>query len=151
MPLYDYRCHSCRYTFEAMANPEQHIIECPRCALPDAERVWIRFGGMLGRNKGVYPYFDKQLGVTLESSQHRDRVAKQRGLVVMGREEFDRSRHGPSTPDPLDDPNPDPKLIECAKKAWEDTKYHRVPREVAPPPDKESDFLDIFNSSKSTS
>jgi hypothetical protein len=105
---------------------------------------------MLGKSKGLFPYFDKQLGVTLESSSHRDRIAKERGLVIMGRQEFDRSRHAPQTPDPLDDPNPDPKLIEIAKKTWDDVKYGRVPHEIPPPPDKESDLMDIFGTSKIT-
>ena len=102
----------------------------------------------MAKTKGNIPYFDKQLGVTLESSQHRDRVAKERGLVVMGVQEYNRSRNAPHTPDPLDDPNPDPKLIEIAKKVWDDHKYGRVKPEPPKPPETNNDFLDLTNAPK---
>jgi putative FmdB family regulatory protein len=146
--LHDYRCLKCQRTFEAFVNAEDDVLQCPLCGEGMAQRVFLRMGGMLGPNKGRYPYFDKQLGITLESSQHRDRVAKERGLVVMGRQEFDRSRNAPRSPDPLDDPNPDPKLIEIAKKVWDDHKYGRVKPEPPKPPASDNDFLDITNAPK---
>jgi putative FmdB family regulatory protein len=146
--LHDYRCLKCQRTFEALADVEARILPCPLCGQGTAERVFLRMGGMLGRNKGKYPYFDKQLGVTLESSQHRDRVAKERGLVVMGVDEYNRSRNAPRSPDPLDDPNPDPKLIEIAKKVWDDHKYGRVKPEPPKPAPKDADVLDIANAPK---
>lgn len=148
MILHDYRCANCSAVFEAFVNVDQHIVPCPICNEGMARRVFLRMGGMLGKNKGKYPYFDKQLGVTLESSSHRDRVAKERGLVVMGVEEYNRSRNAPRSPDPLDDPNPDPKLIEIAKKVWDDHKYGRVKVEPAPPAPSNADFLDISNGPK---
>lgn len=146
--LHDYRCLKCQRTFEALVNVEDRVVPCPLCHVGTAERVFLKMGGMLGRNKGLYPRFDVQLGITLESAQHRDRVAKERGLVVMGVEEYNRSRNAPRSPDPLDDPNPDPKLIEIAKKVWDDHKYGRVKVEPAPPAPTNADFLDISKGPK---
>jgi putative FmdB family regulatory protein len=130
MPLYDYDCAACKSVFEAMAEVEQRRVPCPVCHKGTADRVYLKFGGMLGRNKGKYPRFDSQLGITIESAQHMEKVAKQRGLVPLGREEFDRSRYAPRTPDPLDRDEPDPELIEAAKRAWDDVKFNRLPPEV---------------------
>ena len=51
----------------------------------------------------------------------------------------------PPNPDPLDSDEPDPQLIEIAKRAWDDVKYGRVPKEVEEERVmdvvKESDFL----------
>lgn len=128
MILHDYACNSCSAQFEAVVAVEQKKIPCQSCG-GVAERVYRRMSGMPGKNKGVYPYFDVQLGVTLESSSHRDRVAKERGLLVMGNDEFKRSRNAPRTPNPMDSDEVDPVLIETAKRAWDDVKFGRVPNE----------------------
>ncbi len=130
MIVHDYECRSCRVMFEAFVEVQQKTVRCPTCRTGTADRVYRRFGRMLGSNKGRFPYFDKQLGVTLESSSHRDKVAKERGLITMGREEFDRSRYAPRTPHPFDSDKVDPELIETAKRAWDDVKFNRLPPEV---------------------
>lgn len=127
--VHDHECENCGKSFEAFVAWDEREIECPRCN-GRAVRVFKHFGGMLGKNKGKYPYFDVQLGTNVESSQHRDRIAKERGLEVMGNQEWERSRHAPRTPDPLDSDEPDPQLIEIAKRAWDDVKFDRVPKEV---------------------
>lgn len=127
---HDYDCDSCQSIFEAITEVEQRIVDCPVCKVGKAKRIYRRFGGMLGRNKGVFPYFDVQLGATVESSQHRDSIAKQRGLVVMGKEEFDRSRNAPRTPSPLQSDEPTPEFIEQAKRDWDDVRFGRVPPQV---------------------
>lgn len=130
MPLHDYECTRCKSMFEAMVDVEQRVLDCPVCKSGVAQRVYRRFGGMLGKNKGKFPYFDVQLGCTLESSQHRDQVAKRRGLVTLGVDEFNRSRNAPRTPDPWDSDEPSPEFIEQAKKDWDDIKFGRVPVET---------------------
>jgi hypothetical protein len=101
---------------------------------------------MPGKNKGIYPRFDVQLGCMLESSSHMEQIAKSRGLEIMGNQEWERSRNAPRTPDPMDSDEPDPQLIEIAKKAWDDVKYGRIAPEVeeARVMDavSQSDFLD---------
>lgn len=146
MILHDYFCSSCGSGFEAMVDVGQRVLPCPSCHTGKADRVFKKVASMLGKSKGRFPYFDTQLGVTLESSQHRDRVAKERGLVAMGPEEFERSRHAPRTPDPMDTDAVDPKLIECAKRAWDDVKFGRVPNEeqrvLDMATERQADFLD---------
>jgi putative FmdB family regulatory protein len=147
MILHDYICRSCGSGFEAMVTVEQRMLECPCCHVGKADRVFKKVASMLGKNKGKYPYFDTQLGITLESSQHRDKVAKERGLVQMGPEEYNRSRHAPRTPHPMDTDAVDPNLIEIAKRTWDDVKFGRVPDEkemvLDIVKDAQADFLDV--------
>ena len=146
MILFDYRCRTCGAKFEAIVEKHEKVIPCARCLGGEAERLFSFNGRINGKSKGLFPYFDTQLGLTLESSQHRDRVAKERGLEQMGPEEYERSRHAPRTPDPLDTDAVDPKLIECAKRAWDDVKFGRVPNEEQRVLDiateRQADFLD---------
>lgn len=154
MILHDYRCGKCQRTFEAYVEPEDRSLSCPTCSDGIAERVYLRMGGMLGKNKGLYPRFDVQLGCMLDSHQHMEQVAKSRGLEIMGNQEFERSRNAPRTPDPMDSDEPDPQLIEIAKKAWDDVKYDRVPKEVevdrVMDAVKQSDFLDATPEAKAS-
>lgn len=151
--LNDYECGSCKSIFEAMLEWDQRQIHCYRCQTGVANRVFLKAPGFNGRNKGVFPRFDTQLGITLESSQHMERIAKERGLAIMGNEEWNRSRNAPRTPDPMDSNEPDPQLIEIAKRAWDDVKYDRVPKEVEEERVmdvvKQSDFLDVNAAPKS--
>ena len=130
-----------------MVNAEDRVLGCPTCRAGRANRVYRRFGTMLGKAKGKYPYFDVQLGLTIDSPKHRDNVAKARGLEIMGNEEWNRSRNAPRSPDPVDSDEVDPKLIECAKRAWDDVKFGRVPNEeervLDIVKDVQADFLDV--------
>ena len=135
-----------------MVNVEDRVLGCPVCRAGNAIRVYKRFGTMLGKSKGKYPYFDTQLGLTVDSSQHRDKVAKERGLITMGKEEWNRSRNAPRAPDPVDSDEVDPKLIEYAKRAWDDVKFGRVPDEkervMDIAKDVQADFLDATPGTK---
>jgi putative FmdB family regulatory protein len=142
MILHDYRCLKCQRNFEAFVRVEDQRIPCPTCGDGVAERVYRKMSAMPGKNKGIYPRFDIQLGCMLESSQHMEQIAKSRGLEIMGNQEWERSRNAPKTPDPFDSDEPDPQLIEIAKKAWDDVKYDRVPKEV-----EEERIVDAINQS----
>lgn len=145
MPLYDYRClGKCHRTFEAFADPEQKRVECPLCKEGYAERVYLRMAPLPGRNKGRYPVFDQQLGCVVESSQHRDRIAKERGLVTMGPEEFQRSINNHHDNDPLDNPKVDPDLIDAAERAYASVQKGEIPPDDSPSIENiEADFLDV--------
>ena len=151
MPNYDWECSACRTIFEEMAEVNQRQIHCVHCS-GVANRVLLKAPGFNGKNKGMYPRFDVQLGCTVNSSQHMEQIAKSRGLYPMGVEEWNRSRHAPKTPHPWDSDEPDPQLIEIAKKAWDDVKYDRVPKEVEEERVmdvlKENDFLDAKDAPK---
>jgi putative FmdB family regulatory protein len=144
--LHDYRCIKCQRTFEAYVEVEQTRLACPSCGNGIAERVYLKMGGMLGKNKGLYPRFDTQLGCVVDSTQHMEQIAKSRGLEIMGNQEWERSRNAPRTPHPMDSDEPDPELIEIAKRAWDDVKYDRIPKEVEEERVmdivKQADFLD---------
>lgn len=144
MPLYDYRCRSETHkTFEAFASPGEREIDCPICGEGVADRVYLRMAALPGRNKGVFPMFDQQLGCTVESSQHRDRIAKERGLIVMGREEHQRSLNNVHENDPWDSDKVDPDLIEAAEKAFHDVYIEKAPPPPVPDIAKiEADYLD---------
>ena len=138
MILHDYECNACRRISEAMVDPSEQFIACPVCRVGKAERVYLKMSAMPGKSKGLFPAFDIQSGQTFESSKDRDDYAYKRGrfehrdgpkLEIMGNEEWSRSRNAPRTPNPLDSDEPDPQLIEIAKKAWDDVKYDRVPIE----------------------
>jgi putative FmdB family regulatory protein len=144
--MYDYSCRTCGAKFEALVEKHEKVIPCARCLGGQAERFFSFNGRINGKNKGLYPRFDTQLGLTLESSQHRDRVAKERGLEQMGPEEYHRSRHAAGTSGPVESDEVDPVLVECAKRAWDDVKFGRVPDEqervLDIAKDMQADFLD---------
>jgi putative FmdB family regulatory protein len=156
MPIaHDYRCIKCQRTFEAMVDPSDRTLPCPTCGDGVAERVYLSMGGMLGKSKGLFPAFDIQSGQTFESSKDRDDYAYKRGrfehregpkFEMLGPQEWNRSRNAPSSPNPMDSDEPDPELIEIAKRAWDDVKYDRLPKEVEEDrvvdAIQQSDFLD---------
>jgi len=140
MITHDYLCEKCGEMFEEFVTPEQYVVSCPVCS-SHANRVYMSFGGMLGKNKGKFPYFDMQLGTTLESTAHRDRIAKERGLFVMGNDEFRRTRNAPRS---VPQGPSESERAEDAKKLWDDLKYGRIPHpEPARFKDPEADTLDL--------
>ena len=140
MPVnHDYECARCKSFFEAFVEVDQREVDCPVCRTGRAVRVYKVFGTMLGKAKGKFPYFDSGAGQTFSSPRDRDDYARKTGrfanrpgpvMGIAGPEEFNRSRYAPRTPDSLDSDEPDPELIEAAKRAWDDVKFNRVPEEV---------------------
>jgi len=91
MPVvHDYLCEGCGAEYEAYLDVQMKAFQCKKCP-GTAIRIYRSAPAFNGKSKGLYPRFDHQLGVMLESSQHKDRVAKERGLIEMGPEEFNRS------------------------------------------------------------
>lgn len=43
MPLYDFRCRSCRHEFEALVRPQDAAPACPSCHGQDLERLLSDF------------------------------------------------------------------------------------------------------------
>jgi putative FmdB family regulatory protein len=74
MPLHDYRCRECQYTFEALVRPPAGPA-CPECASEDLERLVsgcsfsVRSGGL---SKAARRAVQKQ-----QAGQHRDQAAYQ--------------------------------------------------------------------------
>lgn len=129
MRFHDYRCQSCGTTGEFLLDEPVDFIRCT-CG-GSATRVWLKAPGIKNKMKGLFPQYDMQLGVTVDSPQHRDRILKERGLTAISKKEFDRMP-GPTQPE-------DEVYIEknawreAAEKAYNDIKFGNVPAEVQIP------------------
>lgn len=129
MRFFDFKCRKCGSVGEVLLPSSQDILPCSCGGL--ADRVLVGSPVIKGKNKGRYPYFDTQLGVTLESSQHRDRIAKERGLIIMGPDEHRRAlanAHDATEPS-VDSAG----WKDAAEKAWSDIKSGNVPSEITIP------------------
>ncbi len=51
MPIYNYICASCEYSFKAMHSIKHKMVDCPSCNKPDLNRVPANFS--LGKTEGV--------------------------------------------------------------------------------------------------
>ncbi len=129
MPLYDVKCLKCGALGECFfeSSDPNRVAQCSCGGYAHIE--WRGFGGMMGKNKGIYPHHDVQLGMTIESSQHRDRVAKERGLAVLGPDEFRRSMNNQHEPEPSMIGHP--QVIEAMEKAYYEISNGLVP--IEPP------------------
>lgn len=94
-----------------------------------ARLVWKSFGpkGRVGGNKGRFPYYDVELGMTLESEKQRKQVAESRGLMIMSREEHKRTMDAMPDNQPDEVPWNSAAWQDSAMKAWNDLKYGNVP------------------------
>lgn len=126
MPLFDVKCIKCSAEGECMLPSGQDIAQCGACG-GYAHVVWRSFGGMMGKNKGLFPQYDVQLGITLESTQHRERVMKERGLAALSVPEFNRTLNTQheSTPSV----GKDPAFWEAAEKAYYEIEHGMVTSE----------------------
>lgn len=116
-----------------MLDSESVPMQIPCSCGGTATRVWVRAPGVGNKAKGKFPYFDTQLGITLESPQHRERVAKERGLVIMGAEEHERTiraANANAEPESMIDGE---RWRDAAEKAWNDMKYGNVPMNLPIP------------------
>jgi|TARA_R100001129_G_scaffold153291_1_gene115839 putative FmdB family regulatory protein len=51
MPIYNYICGSCGYSFKAMHSIKDKLVECPECHTPELSRVPANFS--LGKTEGT--------------------------------------------------------------------------------------------------
>lgn len=123
MRFHDYCCQTCGTTGEFLLDSPLDVIRCTCGGF--ATRVWLKAPGIKNKAKGLFPQYDIQLGMTVESPQHRDRILKERGLTVISKKEFDRLPE----PTPIEEQNFVDKAAwrEAAEKAWNDIKYGNVP------------------------
>ena len=86
---YDFRCVKCGTVGELFVEAGTKLADCSCGGV--ASQVWMKAPGVMNKMKGLYPQFDTQLGVTINSPQERDRIAKQRGLEIIGVDEHRRT------------------------------------------------------------
>ena len=84
------RCVSCDVQYEVVIvrgeavcmEADDNRSGCPRCAGAEFDRN-VFFDAPLPIELNGYPYFDRGLGMRIESAKHRRQVCKERGLVPL--------------------------------------------------------------------
>lgn len=133
MRFYDFQCGSCGYSAEVglevvegkSAMDTTFPCECGGVA----SVVWKKAPGFAGKNKGIYPKYDVQLGMMIESTQHLNRVLKEKGLTPMGDLDFKRTLNNAHSPGEMK--FDEAKFKDLAEKAWCDTVNGNIPKEEA--------------------
>ena len=83
MPIYDYKCPDGHYSEDVKKMSEcDDPIVCPECG-KQAVRVYglQRSAWAVDRFGERFPYYDRGLGMTLHSKNHRRQVIKEKGLI----------------------------------------------------------------------
>ena len=126
MPEHAFRCtcgQKTRIYFDLSQYPFPEELPC-RCG----GRLVRFFEGAPGMAPDVWnPTYDHALGAWVTSRKQREQVAKSKGLEIMGKEEFERSRKAHVPKDEFTfTPEESQKLRDCAEKAYNDLHYGNV-------------------------
>lgn len=78
MPLYSYRCQSCKAVTDAFRRIAERD-DCPECSECDGDTKKII--STYSVHSDFAPYYDENLETHIESKQHRKKVMKEKGLV----------------------------------------------------------------------
>ena len=83
MTMHQYKCRDCGHTFEEIVDFGEgerptDVHECPECNSADTK--W-KPSARIDRFSERFPYFDRGLGVMLQSKAHRLQICKERGLT----------------------------------------------------------------------
>lgn len=75
----DIICNACEHGFYEALTSEEPLPPCPKCGSADV-REKIGVPGADWSNR-AYPYYDRGLGMVLNSPGHRAQVCKERGII----------------------------------------------------------------------
>ena len=76
----DYKCLSCDTHFEFTKDTRKsETVVCPSCESQEVKLIPGLHG--IDRFSERFPYYDRGLGMVLESKSHRRRICKERGLI----------------------------------------------------------------------
>lgn len=83
LSMHKYKCNACSHGFEAIIDrrdDEKYDSdqECPKCSAVDSR--WVP-SVRIDRWSERFPYYDRGLGVMLQSKAHRAQICKERGLT----------------------------------------------------------------------
>ncbi len=83
LSMHQYKCKACDEVFESLIDTREGQChdddqECTSCGVKDSR--WIP-SVRIDRWSEMFPYYDRGLGVMLESKAHRREICKQRGLT----------------------------------------------------------------------
>ncbi len=126
MPEHAFRCvcgQKTRIYFPLEAYPYPDALPCA-CG-GQLVRFFERAPGMA---PDVWnPTYDHALGAWVTSRRQREEIAKEKGLAIMGKEEYERSRKAHVPKDEFTFSPEEKKLLhESAEKAWNDLHYGNV-------------------------
>ncbi len=109
-----------------------------------ARRVWTHAPMVGGKEKGLYPRFDMQLGKMVDSKAHQQRLLHEREIresareqrdvryLTVGKEEWERQAFAASEPDSVLTEADREVFRECAQKAYHDVETRAIPLENHP-------------------
>jgi putative FmdB family regulatory protein len=90
VPCYPYKCTSCPHHFDVVKTVRQidDPETCPKCQ-SDSKRylVAVNFNGASDWDKAE---FNAGLGCVVKNAKHRERIAKERGLIEVGNEDVSK-------------------------------------------------------------
>lgn len=120
--FFDYRCLKCRRWTEAMTDAPQppETIECPKCG-GYAERRWRKAPGVVGDGE----YYSDQLRMKFDSKKAFEKHCKDRGMYVMGKDEWHRTEFCMPSGEEESEKQRDEQLVASMKDAWERTIVHK--------------------------
>ena len=81
--MHAYRCRGCEHDFEELIDHRdgehfEDLQKCPKCGVVDSK--WIP-AAKIDRWSERFPYYDRGLGVMLQSKDHRRQICRDRGLT----------------------------------------------------------------------
>ena len=93
LSMHQFKCNACDHVFEDIVDhgagqSAEDMFECPDCKACDS--TW-RPSAQIDRWSERFPYYDRGLGVMLQSKSHRKRICKERGLTPVDGD-FDEDR-----------------------------------------------------------
>lgn len=88
---YEYVCNKCDTSFDIIKRVAQidDPEECPKCECYDTKRLISRTH-FYGASDWDTKEFNPGLGVVTNSRKHRDKIARERGLVEVGNEDMNK-------------------------------------------------------------
>lgn len=85
MPIYPYKCDACGHRVEVVRPITAEAI-APSCSLCESEMAYVFTRTVVIGAAVQHAEFNPGLGVVTKNKQHREAIAKERGLVEIGNE-----------------------------------------------------------------
>lgn len=129
MVTHDLRCAGCGRIFYDVMIPcvddvREGRYKCGRCGTGVLLILWLKPPAVNGVEKGstwFRPGYNVQLGRSFASLDEHNKYVKEKGLQVIGPDEW---RHGENTAHEPEEKWDHGAFVEAAKRGWEDTVEH---------------------------
>lgn len=92
MPVYEYGCKDCGLNFDVVKSFKEYDLPqaCQSCQSLETER-YISRSSFYGANDWDKVQWNPALGCITKNSKHRAQIAREKGLIEVGNEDFDRT------------------------------------------------------------